>query len=228
VRKLLREELRSVSAIIFDKDGVIADSEEINVDSTVAAFTEFGMTLPASARATVVGRHPGDFLPALAAAAGVPHADVPGLMQRKAELYGEMWRDQGRLCQGAETLLATLAELGMPLGICTNATADELAAFLARFGLTEYFSVALSRDHVRRPKPAPDIYRLAADRLAIAPERMLVAEDSPFGIRAAHDAGAICVAIASQPLDPACAAMARHVVRNLDELGAMLVPEPAC
>ena len=58
-----------------------------------------------------------------------------------------------------------------------------------------FTSTVCSRDHVARVKPAPDLFLLAATRLGVAPERCVVFEDSPNGIRAARAAGMRCVAI---------------------------------
>jgi HAD superfamily hydrolase (TIGR01509 family) len=218
----LREELQSIEAVAFDKDGVLADSEEINFRSTHLAFAELGLAVPQGARSRIVGRHPDDFLPELATAAGLAKGRMAELKRRKGELYARMWRDEARLCAGAAEALAAFARRGRPMAICTNATSDELDAFLARFDLAGRFAVALSRDGVRRPKPAPDIYLLAAQRLGVSPERMLVVEDSVFGVSAAKAAGAVCVVVAPPGGRGEAAALADAAVDSLDELCAGL------
>lgn len=223
----LRRALQSIEAVAFDKDGVIADSEEVNVRSTQLAFAEFALDLPEGARSRIVGRHPDDFLPALAREAGLREDRLADLRRRKAELYEQMWRAEGRLCHGAAEALASVAGWGLPMAICTNATGPELSAFLTRFDLAGRFAVALSRDSAPRPKPAPDVYRLAAERLAVTPRRMLVVEDSVFGVRAAKAAGAICVAVAPPGANGEAAMLADATVANLDELCEALALRPA-
>lgn len=223
----LRRALQSIEAVAFDKDGVIADSEEVNVRSTHLAFAEFALDLPEEARSRIVGRHPDDFLAGLASEAGLHEDRLADLSRRKAELYQQTWRTEGRLCRGAAEALESVAQWGLPMAICTNATGPELSAFLARFDLAGRFAVALSRDAVRRPKPAPDIYLLAAERLAVAPRRMLVVEDSVFGVRAAKAAGATCVAVAPPGAHGGAARLADATVSCLDELCEALALRPA-
>lgn len=194
--------LGDYAAVVFDKDGVLADSENINVTSTVLAFAEFDVALPETARALIVGRHPDDFLGELAGDHGFPAASLPELSHRKAALYAELWAEQGKLCPGAAELLGRLTDASVPLGICTSATAAELGEFIDRFGLRGTFAVALSRNDVARPKPAPDIYLLAANRLGMTPQRMLVIEDSSYGISAARAAGAHCIALCPDGVAP--------------------------
>ena len=66
---------------------------------------------------------------------------------------------------------------------------------LGKFQLQPRFQFVLTCDDVRHGKPDPEIYRLAAERLGIRPERMLVLEDSQNGCRAAVAAGAVAVAV---------------------------------
>ncbi|TLX60772.1 HAD family hydrolase [Stutzerimonas nosocomialis] len=83
-----------------------------------------------------------------------------------------------------------LLGIDMPLAVASNSRRHNVEASLARAGLTERVAGNIfSADMVVSPKPAPDVYLLAAERMGVAPARCLVVEDSPTGVRAALGAG---------------------------------------
>jgi len=84
---------------------------------------------------------------------------------------------------------------GLKTAVASSSTSAWVEGWLERHGIRPLFDTVCSRDHVARVKPAPDLFLLAATRLGVAPERCVVFEDSPNGIRAARAAGMRCVAI---------------------------------
>jgi len=84
---------------------------------------------------------------------------------------------------------------GLKTAVASSSTSAWVEGWLERHGIRPLFDTVCSRDHVERVKPAPDLFLLAASRLGVAPERCVVFEDSPNGIRAARAAGMRCVAI---------------------------------
>ena len=84
---------------------------------------------------------------------------------------------------------------GLKTAVASSSTSAWVEGWLERHGIRPLFDTVCSRDHVARVKPAPELFLLAATRLGVAPERCVVFEDSPNGIRAARAAGMRCVAI---------------------------------
>jgi HAD superfamily hydrolase (TIGR01509 family) len=84
---------------------------------------------------------------------------------------------------------------GLKTAVASSSTSAWVEGWLERHGIRPLFDTVCSRDHVERVKPAPDLFLLAASRLGVAPQRCVVFEDSPNGIRAARAAGMRCVAI---------------------------------
>jgi len=84
---------------------------------------------------------------------------------------------------------------GLKTAVASSSTSAWVEGWLERHGIRSLFDTVCSRDHVARVKPAPDVFLLAATRLGVTPERCVVFEDSPNGIRAARAAGMRCVAI---------------------------------
>ncbi|HEU0090497.1 MAG TPA: HAD family hydrolase [Vicinamibacteria bacterium] len=84
---------------------------------------------------------------------------------------------------------------GLKTAVASSSTSAWVEGWLERHGIRSLFDTVCARDHVARVKPAPDVFLLAATRLGVTPERCVVFEDSPNGIRAARAAGMRCVAI---------------------------------
>src|SRR5262249_6802376 len=99
------------------------------------------------------------------------------------------------LLPGVRDRVEEARALGLRTAVASSSTSAWVEGWLARHGISDLFDAVCSRDHVRRVKPAPDLYLLAARRLGAAPARCLVFEDSPNGIRAARAAGMRCVAV---------------------------------
>jgi HAD superfamily hydrolase (TIGR01509 family) len=84
---------------------------------------------------------------------------------------------------------------GLKTAVASSSLASWVEGWLARHRIRDLFDAVCTRDEVAHVKPAPDLFLLAATRLGVPPDRCLVFEDSPNGIRAARAAGMRCVAI---------------------------------
>jgi HAD superfamily hydrolase (TIGR01509 family) len=209
-------------AVVFDKDGVLADSEAINIRSAFEVFRTHEYDLGPDDESEIVGKHPIDYVPLLARRFGIGKAEQRRMIDEHDVLYNRLWQDEGRLLNGAREALAAVRELGLSVGMATSSSRREVDAFLDRFGLAPCFDVTLSLDDVTRPKPDPEIYLLAARRLDVTPREMLVVEDSEHGVRAAKFAGATCVAVRTAQVRPERISMADAHIDSLDELTALL------
>ena len=87
----------------------------------------------------------------------------------------------------------------LPKAVGSNAEPANIEFVLDRFGLRRFFSVTVDGFEVQRPKPFPDIYLKAAERLGIAPGKCIVFEDSPPGVEAALSAGMRVVGVETTP-----------------------------
>jgi HAD superfamily hydrolase (TIGR01509 family) len=91
--------------------------------------------------------------------------------------------------EGAEALLNTVAQLGLPMAIATSSGTEHALEKLRQAGLLQRFAAVIGADQVRRPKPDPEVYLKAAGQLGVDPRACLAVEDSEYGVRAAHAAG---------------------------------------
>lgn len=103
---------------------------------------------------------------------------------------------EGRpLLPGVEALLNDAKALGLGRAVASSSSCGWVDGWLRRHGIRELLDVVVARDDVRRVKPDPELFLLAASRLGRAPSTCLVFEDSPNGMRAALAAGMRCVAV---------------------------------
>jgi HAD superfamily hydrolase (TIGR01509 family) len=201
-----------VTALIFDCDGVLADTERYgHLPAFNQAFREFGLPVQWSedeyGRLLQIGggkeRMATLLTPAFVAAAGLPEdpdgqaAEVARWHKRKTELYTDMVAD-GRLPArpGIRRIVIAAQDAGWRLAVASTSAEASVRAILEHAVGTERagrFDAVLAGDVVARKKPAPDIYELALERLAVPPETVLVIEDSRNGLLAATAAGLRCV-----------------------------------
>ncbi len=176
------------AAIIFDFDGVIADSEVLGSQALADALTAAGLpTTLEDVIARYMGRNRAHTLAAVAALWG---ERVPADMAARLEGCEESFADRVEPVAGLSAFLARTDHL--PRAIASSSASAYLRHHIARFGHADRFGPHLysGREHVTRGKPAPDLYLHAAAALGVDPCRMLVIEDSPVGARAGLAAGA--------------------------------------
>ncbi|CAN5891580.1 HAD family hydrolase [soil metagenome] len=205
-------DFEGVDAVVFDCDGVLVDSEPVSELAWRAALGLFGVELhePFS---RWVGTTDEMIASHYCSQADVDSArlldEAESQFRTALEIHGvEVFAD-------AADALAHTAQAGMGGAVATNSQRWRLDALLQAAGLAEVVAVTVTSDDVRLPKPAQDLYLLAADILGVEPSRCLVVEDSPTGITSARAAGMRVVAIDRGVFDQAELAPATRVVESL-------------
>jgi HAD superfamily hydrolase (TIGR01509 family) len=187
----MRPALRS---IILDFDGLIVDTETPIFDAWRAAYARHGQALGLDQWQHALGTH-GAFDP-------LEHLDalVGGSLDRERVL-AEVKAASARGCErqpllpGVEALLRDAARHGLGRAVASSSSCAWVEGWLRRHGIRELVDVVVARDDVRRVKPDPELFLLAAARLGCEPAACVVFEDSPNGMRAALAAGMRCVAV---------------------------------
>jgi HAD superfamily hydrolase (TIGR01509 family) len=123
---------------------------------------------------------------------------IEKLAYRKETIYRELVRQRGvQILPGARELLEALRSEKIPCAIGSSTPRQNLEAIFSATGLGEFFEAVACGDDVANGKPAPDVFLLAAQKLALAPADCLVIEDAHAGIEAAHRAGIPVLAVAT-------------------------------
>lgn len=211
-----------LKAVVFDKDGVLADSEAINIRSAFDVFRAHGYELGPDDEPAIVGKHPMHYVPVLAERFGVGQAEQRQVIDEQDAVYNRIWDAEGRLLDGARDTLDAVRRLGLGVGLATSSSRREVDAFIDRFELASCFDVTLSLDDVTRAKPDPEVYVSAARDLGVSVAEMLVVEDSEHGVRAAKSAGAICVAVRTPHVRAERIAIADLQIGSVGELAGLL------
>lgn len=210
-----------VTALIFDIDGTLVDTEPANAEASVRVFRELhGADVRAEDFRPFVGMGDRRYLEGVAKRYGVT-LDLERALALRERLIREIAERRGlRAFPGmAELLAAARARPDVRPAVATSGTREKSRMILAAAGIApEAFAAYVTKEDVAHPKPAPDLYLEAARRLGVPPARCVVIEDAPAGVEAALRAGMACVAL-TQSSPPETLARAHRVVARIDEVG---------
>jgi HAD superfamily hydrolase (TIGR01509 family) len=186
-----------IKAIIFDFDGLIADTESAYMQSWQEVFERFGADFPRDRFLASIGSHPDDVgfdsFAELEAALGRECArDEIEAARSEREL--ELAQQQPTL-PGVREYIADAGRLGLRLAVASSSPRRWVAGHLDRLGLSSHFSAVKTSDDVERIKPSPLLYQAALQALGLAPEQAFAIEDSLNGLRSAKSAGLFCVVV---------------------------------
>ncbi len=220
------------AAIVFDFDGVIANSEPLHLETFQQVLATIGVRLDAAEYyERYLGYDDEGALRAVLSDRGLPADDgeVARLIAGKAQLLPRLLASEGILVPGAAACVARLGAV-LPLAIASGARREEIELVLEARDLRHQFEVIVASGETPRSKPHPDPYARAIAELgalgripAGTPAAACVAiEDSHWGIASAQAAGLACVALTtSYPRE--ALGLADHVVDSLDELTPALL-----
>ena len=195
--------MRALQAIVFDFDGVIADSEVLHLRAYQQVLAPEGITLANDEYFDkYLGYDDVGVFKALGRDKGVPMDDgrVKQLIARKSDRYDELSAAGDMLFPGAADFIRTAAA-AVPIAIASGALTHEIEEILDRAGLRPLFKVIVGADQTERSKPHPEPYQTAFDRLRLLtgsdliPWRSVAIEDSRWGLQSARGADLRCVAV---------------------------------
>ncbi len=184
-----------VKAVIFDLDGVLVDTEKIIYQAFQDVLRPLGKALDEKDAEIIVGMDREDTSRYVSAKTGYPGSSSR-LDQAHWSHFLSLVSRGIEPVPGALGLINDLIRSGYPLAVASNSPIDYVQDILRATRLEAYFQSISARDQVANGKPAPDLYRLAVERLRVPPERCLAVEDSPVGVQSALSAGLYCVVIA--------------------------------
>ena len=183
-----------MDAVIFDLDGILADSEPWwnEIDATLLA--EHGITYRGEYHQNVLGVSYRLAIEFYKKAFGLS-VSTEEMMRRRGEIATEFFANRIGLFPATRHVLEELRQMKLHLAVATSSVSASARPFLDRHGLTEFFEVIITGDEVQRGKPAPDIYLRVAEELSLPANRCVVIEDALPGIAAAKAANMRVAAI---------------------------------
>jgi HAD superfamily hydrolase (TIGR01509 family) len=212
-----------ISAVIFDLDGVLVDSEQVWSTAREQVAREHGGAWREEATREMQGMSAPEWSRYMHSELGVVLAPT----EISSEVVGRLealYRERLPLLPGAREALASLAgRWTLGLASSANRAIIELVLELAGFG--ELFEATVSAEEVAHGKPAPDVYLEAARRLGVDAARCAAIEDSTNGLVAAAAAGMVVIAYPNREFPPSQEALglADRAIASLEELRPGLV-----
>ena len=210
-------------AVIFDLDGVLADSEPWWNEIDAKLLSEYGVIYRGEYHREVLGVSYRLAVEFYKKAFGLS-ASIEELMQRRGEIATEFFANRVGLFPSTKTTLERLREMKLRLAVATSSVSASARPFLDRHELTPFFDVIVTGDEIERGKPYPDIYLRAADKLGVAVNECLVIEDALSGVAAGKAAGMRVAAIPDRRFVDArdYEKEADYVLGNLSEIPALV------
>jgi HAD superfamily hydrolase (TIGR01509 family) len=176
-----------IRAVIFDLDGVLADSEPWWNKIDAQLLREFGATYRGQYHKDVLGVNYRLAIEFYKRKFGIS-APTEDLMKRRGEIATEFFAEHVGLFPNTKRVLEELRGMKLHLALATSSVSASARPFLDRHQLTKFFEVIVTGDEIERGKPEPDIYLHTAKKLGLAADECLVIEDSLSGIAAAKAA----------------------------------------
>lgn len=209
------------AAILFDHDGTLVDTEPVWAAAKVALAAEFGGTWTEQDTLDCLGLSMQFTLDRLRErGVNLPDEEINNLLV--AKVHETLAQQPVEFLPGIERFLSEVREAQIPAAVVTNATTS-VARRTANAAPEGTFSVVIGNDETTHPKPDPQPYLLAAERLGVDPTQCVALEDSPSGVRSATAAGMRVIVVPGELEVPAELGTARmsHEELNLEAVRAL-------
>lgn len=215
-------DLPPFSAVIFDLDGLVLDTESTYFAAWQQAATQMGYEGSEPFWQSLSGLH------AAAIEQHLHHHFGPLFNYSYfAALSGQCWQELVEqrgisIKTGFHQVLALLKAQKIPFALATNSPLINALECLALAKLPDVFRMITTREQVQQGKPAPDIFLKAAQQLQTPIHQCLVLEDSYAGVLGATRAGAPVIYIPSNPINPEASTLATCQLTSLTQLADWL------
>jgi HAD superfamily hydrolase (TIGR01509 family) len=210
-------------AVIFDLDGVLADSEPWWNEIDAKLLAQYGVAYGGEYHRNVLGV---SYRLAVEFYKNAFHLSAPveELMRRRGEIATEFFANRVGLFPSAKTTLEALRETKLRLAVATSSVGASARPFLKRTGIIGFFDIIVTGDEIERGKPHPDIYLCVAEKLGITTDACLVIEDALSGVAAARAANMRVAAIPDTRFVEAheYEKEADYLLRSLSEIPAII------
>jgi HAD superfamily hydrolase (TIGR01509 family) len=183
-------------AVVFDMDGLLLETEELWDRAEGELFRRHGDRWTFEDKLAVMGTSWEASARYYAERLGQPIERGRALIEEMHGLMKLELEREVRARPGAQELLERLRQMdGVRVALASNSSREIVDIALRVAGLTDAFEAIVTSDDVEHPKPAPDIYLLACERLDVAPQDAVALEDAAPGIAAAKAAGLFTIAV---------------------------------
>lgn len=183
----------TITAVLFDIDGTLVDSNDAHAAAWVEAFADFGITADPSEVRRCIGMGGDKLMPAVS---GVEEDSARGrqIPGRRGEVFKHRFLPSLKPFTGAKELVAAVKARSLTAVAASSASRDDLRALLAVAGVDQLMDEATSSDDAEASKPDPDIIEAALRRAKAIPTDAIMIGDTPYDVAAALQAGVPVIA----------------------------------
>jgi kojibiose phosphorylase len=182
-----------IRGVIFDLDGVVADSHPLHEEAWRVLLSEKGLDPALDSGFIYSGLSRREILEHYLGP--LSEAECEKMGRRKDELFSSRMH-RIRVRPGLLRVLDQLRAAGILCALATSAGRARTHEMLGKLGITDRFLAIVTNHDVSEPKPAPEVFLEAASRLGVSPQETVVIEDSVAGVQAARAADMICIGYA--------------------------------
>ncbi len=209
---------KKIGAVIFDMDGVISDTQQINSELEAICLKEHGIEIDDEELTRNYAGIPERDCAEMIFSAYGKEVDLDKFVKNKLTKLTEFSRGKILAVEGALELINKLKENNFKLAVASSSTLEFINLVLSELKIKNKFDVLTSGQEVKFGKPSPDIFLLAAERLGITPAECTVIEDAKNGVIAAKKAGMKCIWLTNHDFSGQKECAADITVKNLKHL----------
>jgi len=181
-------------AVLWDMDGVIADTSKYHFQSWVIAFKPEGIKFTQIHFERAFGMANIDIIP-MVSGKRVSIDKINAIADFKETTFRSLIKDKITALPGVIELVNSLKNAGIKMALVSSTPKENIDLILGKLGIMQYFDVIVSGDDVTEGKPSPQVYLLGAKKLSVAPHNCVVIEDAVVGVEAAKGGGMKCIGV---------------------------------
>jgi len=183
-----------ISAVIFDMDGVISDTEKIHAQTESHLLKKYGVVISPE---EITRRYAGIKFDRMLTEITDNHLnrhEIDKIVREKWKLM-ESCNQMIKPIEGSTELIKEFYDSGLRMAVASSSNYSYVVSIINKLGLEKYFLSLIGGDMVTNGKPDPEIFILAAEKMKVNPENCLVIEDGISGMKAAKSANMQCIGL---------------------------------
>lgn len=207
-----------LKAIIFDMDGVLIDSEPVHLEANRRLMEKLGLEFDREYYMQFIGSTTDYMWDKMKKDYNIS-LTPDELMTISDDFVKEINGESGYpVMEGASELIHKLHKSGLKLAVASSSGMKRIISSIEKLKVSEEIDCVVSGQELRKPKPAPDIFLRAAEKLNVLPEECIVIEDSVNGMKAAKNAGMICVMYENKSLGSWDSSYADYILQSFNDI----------
>jgi len=209
-----------ISALIFDMDDLIVDTSKQHFDAYYFALKKFGIKnpkIPDDMKRSIYGMRISEIMELLAKHFNIKN--VKKFTRVRNEYFMNLVKNGIKPMPGLFDLVDFIKHAGLKRALATSGLKKYAEDVMRQLNLSDFFDASVTGDEVKNPKPAPDTFLIAAQKLGAKPADCAVLEDAEKGIEAAKAAGMYAIGVQNPVLDTKQnLSKANQIVHRLNEV----------